>query len=192
MPCNLCCRRFGWQSVFYLFALLGLVWCAAWPLFRPEQQDSGEAASWAVLPHWAGLLRSAAVPSLHWKSVQLMCTAYSSCAQLQPTAGYSPSSCPLELTTRVAAGCTNHPSARPTDTLPATNVAHPMPLWSPLCLQTHCRASSASRQQPQQRRSSRRPRSVRRQKPRRRQQLRRGRRPCLGASSWPGANLFPS
>lgn len=32
---------FGWQSVFYLFAALGLLWCAAWPLFRPEQQDSG-------------------------------------------------------------------------------------------------------------------------------------------------------
>lgn len=31
---------FGWQSVFYLFALLGLLWCAAWPLFKPEQQDS--------------------------------------------------------------------------------------------------------------------------------------------------------
>lgn len=38
------CSRFGWQSVFYLFALLGLLWCAAWPLFKPEQQDSGEAA----------------------------------------------------------------------------------------------------------------------------------------------------
>jgi MFS family permease len=34
---------FGWQSVFYLFALLGLVWCLAWPLFKPEQQDLGEA-----------------------------------------------------------------------------------------------------------------------------------------------------
>ncbi|PSC72700.1 putative anion transporter chloroplastic [Micractinium conductrix] len=31
---------FGWQSVFYLFAVLGLVWCCAWPLFKPEQQDS--------------------------------------------------------------------------------------------------------------------------------------------------------
>ncbi|KAL4857945.1 putative anion transporter 6 [Chlorella vulgaris] len=31
---------FGWQSVFYLFALLGLVWCAAWPLFKPEEQDA--------------------------------------------------------------------------------------------------------------------------------------------------------
>lgn len=40
---------FGWQSVFYLFALLGLVWCAAWPLFKPEEQDASElAAGWAV------------------------------------------------------------------------------------------------------------------------------------------------
>lgn len=31
---------FGWQSVFYLFAVLGLLWCLAWPLCRPEQQDS--------------------------------------------------------------------------------------------------------------------------------------------------------
>lgn len=31
---------FGWQSVFYLFALLGLLWCCLWPLFKPEQQDT--------------------------------------------------------------------------------------------------------------------------------------------------------
>ena len=30
---------FGWQSVFYLFAVLGLIWCLAWPLCKPEQQD---------------------------------------------------------------------------------------------------------------------------------------------------------
>lgn len=30
---------FGWQSVFYLFALLGLIWCLLWPLCRPEKQD---------------------------------------------------------------------------------------------------------------------------------------------------------
>ena len=30
----------GWQSVFYIFAALGLVWCVAWPLCRPEQPDS--------------------------------------------------------------------------------------------------------------------------------------------------------
>jgi ACS family sodium-dependent inorganic phosphate cotransporter len=30
---------FGWESVFYLFAVLGLLWCLAWPLCKPEQQD---------------------------------------------------------------------------------------------------------------------------------------------------------
>lgn len=30
---------FGWQSVFYLFAVLGLLWCLAWPLCKPEKQD---------------------------------------------------------------------------------------------------------------------------------------------------------
>jgi ACS family sodium-dependent inorganic phosphate cotransporter len=31
--------RFGWPSVFYLFAVLGLVWCLFWPLVKPEEQD---------------------------------------------------------------------------------------------------------------------------------------------------------
>jgi ACS family sodium-dependent inorganic phosphate cotransporter len=30
---------FGWESVFYLFAVLGFLWCLAWPLCNPEQQD---------------------------------------------------------------------------------------------------------------------------------------------------------
>jgi ACS family sodium-dependent inorganic phosphate cotransporter len=30
---------FGWESVFYLFAVLGLLWVLAWPLCNPEQQD---------------------------------------------------------------------------------------------------------------------------------------------------------
>jgi MFS transporter, ACS family, solute carrier family 17 (sodium-dependent inorganic phosphate cotransporter), other len=30
---------FGWQSVFYLFAVLGFVWCVAWPFCKPEEQD---------------------------------------------------------------------------------------------------------------------------------------------------------
>ena len=37
--CGPLIRWFGWQSVFYLFAALGFVWCALWPLCRPEQQD---------------------------------------------------------------------------------------------------------------------------------------------------------
>lgn len=31
---------FGWQSVFYLFAVLGLLWCLAWPLCKPEKNDA--------------------------------------------------------------------------------------------------------------------------------------------------------
>ena len=48
---------FGWQSVFYLFAALGLVWCLLWPLCRPEMQDSSE---WRAGSAWAA--KRAAVP----------------------------------------------------------------------------------------------------------------------------------
>lgn len=37
--CGPLIHYFGWQSVFYLFAVLGLVWCLFWPLCRPETQD---------------------------------------------------------------------------------------------------------------------------------------------------------
>ena len=42
MLCGPLIRWFGWQSVFYLFAVLGLVWCLAWPLVKPEVQEPGE------------------------------------------------------------------------------------------------------------------------------------------------------
>lgn len=32
-------RLYGWPSVFYLFAVLGLVWCLFWPMFNAEKQD---------------------------------------------------------------------------------------------------------------------------------------------------------
>jgi ACS family sodium-dependent inorganic phosphate cotransporter len=32
-------RMYGWPSVFYLFALLGGVWCLFWPMFNPEKED---------------------------------------------------------------------------------------------------------------------------------------------------------
>jgi ACS family sodium-dependent inorganic phosphate cotransporter len=32
-------QQYGWPSVFYLFAVLGLFWCLFWPLVRPEVQD---------------------------------------------------------------------------------------------------------------------------------------------------------
>lgn len=31
-------RMYGWPSVFYLFAVLGGVWCLLWPLVRPDKQ----------------------------------------------------------------------------------------------------------------------------------------------------------
>ncbi|KIZ04724.1 putative anion transporter 6 [Monoraphidium neglectum] len=32
-------RLYGWPSVFYLFAVLGGVWCLFWPMFQPELED---------------------------------------------------------------------------------------------------------------------------------------------------------
>ncbi|MEW5316085.1 MAG: hypothetical protein WDW38_007472 [Sanguina aurantia] len=32
-------RIYGWPSVFYLFAGLGLLWCLVWPLVRPGKRD---------------------------------------------------------------------------------------------------------------------------------------------------------
>lgn len=37
--CGPLIQYFGWQSVFYLFAALGLVWCACWPLFHPSKSE---------------------------------------------------------------------------------------------------------------------------------------------------------
>jgi MFS family permease len=31
-------RMYGWPSVFYLFAVLGGIWCLLWPLVRPGMQ----------------------------------------------------------------------------------------------------------------------------------------------------------
>ncbi len=37
-------RRFGWSSVFYLFAALGLIWAAVWPLLKPGEADATQPA----------------------------------------------------------------------------------------------------------------------------------------------------
>jgi len=37
-------RRFGWSSVFYLFAALGLIWSALWPLLKPQEADATQPA----------------------------------------------------------------------------------------------------------------------------------------------------
>ena len=55
---------FGWQSVFYLFAILGLIWCLAWPLVKPETREPGEVKPAQKAPKaptnvpWRKFLRS--------------------------------------------------------------------------------------------------------------------------------------
>jgi MFS family permease len=48
LTCGPLIRAYGWPSVFYLFAIAGLAWCMAWPLFKPEKPaliTSPEAAA---------------------------------------------------------------------------------------------------------------------------------------------------
>lgn len=55
---------FGWQSVFYLFAILGLLWCLAWPLVKPDKREPGEVKPAQKAPKaptnvpWGKFLRS--------------------------------------------------------------------------------------------------------------------------------------
>jgi hypothetical protein len=43
-------RMYGWPSVFYLFAVLGGVWCLLWPLVRPGMQvRRGSGAPWRAV-----------------------------------------------------------------------------------------------------------------------------------------------
>lgn len=44
LVCGPIIRRFGWPSVFYLFAVIGLVWAALWPLCRPDEADTTQPA----------------------------------------------------------------------------------------------------------------------------------------------------
>lgn len=37
--CGPLIRAFGWPVVFYSFALVGVLWAAAWPLLRPGRED---------------------------------------------------------------------------------------------------------------------------------------------------------
>ena len=54
--CGPLIRNLGWPSVFYLFAVLGLVWSVLWPLLKPEEPDP------AVLP------RPASAPDVQGES----------------------------------------------------------------------------------------------------------------------------
>lgn len=42
--CGPLIRAYGWSSVFYLFAVLGLLWCAFWPFFKAEDVEEVEEA----------------------------------------------------------------------------------------------------------------------------------------------------
>ena len=39
LACPPLIRMFGWSSVFSIFAIIGLVWCAIWPTLNPERTD---------------------------------------------------------------------------------------------------------------------------------------------------------
>ena len=58
---------FGWESVFYLFAVLGLMWCLAWPLVKPDTREPGEVKPATKAPKaptnvpWGKFLKSAPV-----------------------------------------------------------------------------------------------------------------------------------
>jgi MFS family permease len=49
-------RMYGWPSVFYLFAVLGGVWCLLWPLVRPGVQVSKSLGGVNPAWGWEGLV----------------------------------------------------------------------------------------------------------------------------------------
>ena len=49
-------RTYGWPSVFYLFAVLGLAWSAAWPLLKPGDSDPFQLLAPRPLPSAASEL----------------------------------------------------------------------------------------------------------------------------------------
>lgn len=49
LACGPLIRGYGWPSVFYLFAVLGLVWCFFWPMIKPEGKPSPLVAAQASM-----------------------------------------------------------------------------------------------------------------------------------------------
>lgn len=47
--CGPLIKAFGWPSVFYLFALLGLLWCRFWPTFNPEKVEPIVTESMSIM-----------------------------------------------------------------------------------------------------------------------------------------------
>jgi ACS family sodium-dependent inorganic phosphate cotransporter len=47
--CGHLIESYGWSSVFYIFAALGLTWAVAWPLVQPEQRDPVMVQEAAIL-----------------------------------------------------------------------------------------------------------------------------------------------
>ena len=42
LVCGPLIRTYGWASVFYIFAALGLLWAAVWPLLKPNDPDPSQ------------------------------------------------------------------------------------------------------------------------------------------------------
>ena len=42
-------RAYGWPSVFYLFAVLGFLWCVCWPMVKPEDPPAPEVNAQVAL-----------------------------------------------------------------------------------------------------------------------------------------------
>lgn len=47
--CGPLIKAFGWPSVFYLFAVLGLIWCRVWPMFKPEEVEPIVTESMSIM-----------------------------------------------------------------------------------------------------------------------------------------------
>lgn len=47
--CGPLIKQFGWPSVFYLFAVLGLIWVRVWPMFKPEEVEPSVTESMSIM-----------------------------------------------------------------------------------------------------------------------------------------------
>ena len=77
LVCGPLIHAFGWPSVFYLFAALGLLWCVAWPLLSPEQADpDAPAPPPSSGPSVAGMLLPVSCP---WTAVPVIWLLLKAC-----------------------------------------------------------------------------------------------------------------